>query len=1166
MRQDNFFKNTLFKPSVIREYTGRKQVTLSDHAQNSFEIVNTTGSFKFDPAGSPLKSTQQLNVDFSKFENHTFFNSARNKVHIAFEKIINQYPFDGTRAEYENFFEKLSGFEKYVFDLFPKNTGFLIFDRAGSNPGTHLSIVDFKGSGNNTGNNKLKGEPVLTFNETPFTIECNLFVPSGSSNQNEIIAQRVNAKSQGFTLAISSSENQTSPSGMFDLLFITSDETKSQTVTKTRLPKGQFLHVSAIYDRGQTDNLKILIDGDNEVTSSGKISLSNIDLGTSTFTIGTGSIHTYNGLEFSPTATLSGSLDDFRFFNSSRDKKDTRAYMNREIFSQKDLKLYFKFNEPSGSFSLDSRENENLCLDHSGNELHTKIENFTMSQRDTSRLNVKALKAEDPSTSPVLFPSFKSVRDLSQTLIATASNYDVNNPNLITKLIPDHYLEEEKFLSGYQDILENLEEQPGMSIDEPGGNKIQQAQLITSVLFMWSEIFDDIKLFIDELSRLTKVDYINDDTISSQLLPFLAKYHSFKLPSQFNNASIEQFMQGKNITLNDAHSNKSLQEVQNTIWRRILTDLPEIRKTKGTRASAESVLRNIGINPGTTFRIKEYGGNPRREITNSYQKRTRIGRTLTFSGSLAAPGTTDGEGRPSTRPLLTSGYLSGSRTEPGLPKIQGTFVDGASNNTSDGLLTSGSWTVESVIKMDGNLVHKPKQSIMRLQTTGSYAGSPMNWILYNLVSEKPNIATNETGSLTLYGKVDPLGDKTLKLEIKDIDIFDGSKWHISFGRDANITENYVSSSYFLRAGKSKYISEPEIYSASAIFYDKGQNALNNVASAYNQLGAFITFGSMSLPYSSVYDSVAPGAFLNSVGYTTYPDAKVLDFSGKVSNVRFFTKALTKQETLEHIGNPFSLGVKNPDLNFNFVTNKTGSYEKLRLNYSMGQLVTQSNTSGGIEIFDFTQNNFTGKGTGFEIGKDIIEPLRHDYRSISPKLDTKSSDNKVRIRSFKSLDLAIQANTGIAPVYEVPPSEKPYDDRRVEIEVSSVQALNDDIILLFSSLDYFDNAIGDPELVFSNDYKNLQDMRRIYFNRLTEKMSLTRFFSFFKWFDNTVGDILEDIVPRTSRYLGTNFIIESHTLERAKFPYMYLDMYLGELERPNPGQIYVQQLIGKVKRR
>ena len=105
------FERLLFKPSKIRNLDGTSKVTnvsLAESAQDTFGVMSPTSSFRFDPAGTGLKNTQQLNIDFSKFENHTFFNSARNKVHVGFDKIINTFPFDGTRAEHEEFLNKIN--------------------------------------------------------------------------------------------------------------------------------------------------------------------------------------------------------------------------------------------------------------------------------------------------------------------------------------------------------------------------------------------------------------------------------------------------------------------------------------------------------------------------------------------------------------------------------------------------------------------------------------------------------------------------------------------------------------------------------------------------------------------------------------------------------------------------------------------------------------------------------------------------------------------------------------------------------------------------------------------------------------------------------------------------------------------------------------------------
>ena len=102
------------------------QATYSDFNMSDSSHAST-GSFKYDPLGYPLKNTQQLNVDWSKFEQHTFFSSAEVKVNEAFNKIINSFPFDGTKKEVEEYFDTLTGFEKYVFDSFPRWSGALHF-------------------------------------------------------------------------------------------------------------------------------------------------------------------------------------------------------------------------------------------------------------------------------------------------------------------------------------------------------------------------------------------------------------------------------------------------------------------------------------------------------------------------------------------------------------------------------------------------------------------------------------------------------------------------------------------------------------------------------------------------------------------------------------------------------------------------------------------------------------------------------------------------------------------------------------------------------------------------------------------------------------------------------------------------------------------------------
>jgi hypothetical protein len=40
-------------------------------------------------------------------------------------------------------------------------------------------------------------------------------------------------------------------------------------------------------------------------------------------------------------------------------------------------------------------------------------------------------------------------------------------------------------------------------------------------------------------------------------------------------------------------------------------------------------------------------------------------------------------------------------------------------------------------------------------------------------------------------------------------------------------------------------------------------------------------------------------------------------------------------------------------------------------------------------------------------------------------------------------------------------------------------------------------------------------------------------------------MIETLLPSKTTYLGTNFVIESHVLERPKFKYLFHDHYLDE---------------------
>ena len=72
---------------------------------------------------------------------------------------------------------------------------------------------------------------------------------------------------------------------------------------------------------------------------------------------------------------------------------------------------------------------------------------------------------------------------------------------------------------------------------------------------------------------------------------------------------------------------------------------------------------------------------------------------------------------------------------------------------------------------------------------------------------------------------------------------------------------------------------------------------------------------------------------------------------------------------------------------------------------------------------------------------------------------------------------------------------------------------------------------------------MRNLRRIYFNRLTQKVNFTAFFDFFKFLDDTIGILLEQMLPSDAKLTGPSYVMESNALERSKFTYKYYDLYL-----------------------
>lgn len=1095
-------KPGLFSPTNTRNIQegGDSNSVYLNRGDSSVEAntaLGSTASFKYDVPGDGIKSTQQLNVDWSKFENHTFFNSAQVKTNIAFDKIINEYPFDGTKSEQEIFFDKLTGFEKWVYDEFPKNKGYLYF-ASGSSAGTYVTVKDLAGAQYPTLSRLQTGQTILDPGLNSMTLEAWVypFTPESAGTESSAIVSKISG-STGYAMIL----EKTGSSATVSMMVVSGG---LEDKVSLNVPQNEWTHVHFSWDR--TPGIHTIYGFRNNklfASSSMPIEFKAMNIGGTDLYVGRGdALGT-----FTPTNTLSASIDELRIWHRVRSSSERNEYLRKPVFADNDLKLYFKFNEPSGS-------NSNLVLDHSSNSVHGRLNTggLLLGAREVA---TGSISGETPMTnevafdSPVLFPEHPDSVELRSELLLSASNFDEENPNMISRLVPRHY-----FLEGQaKDSLETEEGDITTDLEgtEPREATLGSTQVLLSLLYTWAKFFDEMKLYIQAFSSLKTLDYQDADTIPCDFLSVFARNEGIDLPPLFAGSSITQYVEGENLQGNVSRDILSLQSIQNQIWKRILINLQDVMKSKGTIHSIKAFIRSVGINPDNNFRIREYGGPTNKPLTFNREKRFEVSTMLDFvSGG-----------------LVTSPELSASsKTEPGWP------YDGAGSNY---LLTSGSFTLEGIYKFNNpeRGFFRTSQSLMRIDNN--------SFLLLNVVATSGS--TDADKKIKLWTRADTtLSKSAMELEITGVDIFDGKQWYVSCGRvrsdDPSNPNTSPSGSYFLRVARHNFGEIVESYSSSSFYQELMTGSAGTHLWANNNLAPRFMIGS---------SSITPAAFpLYLNGNDVPADYSYSDFQGKVTQIRFWSKYLTNEEWPEHVVNYRSVGVRDPRANFNFTTTQTGSWNRLRIDASTDQITSSTDAAGSITLTDFTQNAFELSGSTFPATSSVIVPEQFWFSFISPKIDEGVTENKVRVRGYQDSDKAFATPwSDLAPIYQVDPRETPTDSAKLSIDFSIVDSLDQDIMTIFGSLDELNNILGDPELRFASSYKELDVIREIYFNKLEGKINLKGFFEFYKWFDTNIGSFVEQLVPRKTRFLGTNFVIESHFLERNKVQYQFEDIYLGE---------------------
>lgn len=1129
-----------------------------------------------------FQSTGQFSntIDFSKFENHVFFDSAVSKVNYAFHQVLNYFPLEENKSAVEKYFNEFDGYTKYIYEnKISKSKNALYFD------GT--SQIDIKNSAGyiftlSESNKEKLGKKIFSPNLKQFSFDFWVRPTEISSGQKQCVFQSLNDTeavdtngAKGFTCFIE--DTRIVPPGVEPdsvdpklslVIQVSNDNLSSSETNKTiqfskakcDISFNKFTHIAInIKTRLGKREIEIfkngtLVNDSSYSTSSSKSGLdfSNFDLQDNlSFTIGAAkSSHVVSNVAGNSENLLladlnrfKGILDEFRFFHKTRNASLIIQESKQNIFDQEDLVFCFRFNEPAGEYT-----NNNVVLDSSNNALHSIIKtsdsDATIAETNVLRSYLSSqspvidtpLVYEDEYYSPVIFPEYTSTVDNNENLLKEAAIYDEYNPNLIFKLMPTHYFInsaiDENFNTIYGDIKKSFK--PGRT--QLGSIQLPDTYPLVNLLVVWARFFDNIKIYLDTFTDLLKTN-IHDKTPNRPLLIRMCKLLGLEFKDLFDDTGFlnKKYFDGNTI------SDIKIDSIQNEIWKRILSSTNQFKVSKGTRQAIKSAIQALGINAESYFDIKEISDQQTFLSTDDlYDLKNKQINTKVLDFSKNVTDFSD-----------IFGY-SGNRLS---------FVTNAIKNSSDESFIKNSWTIEGYYKFNKeSLFLMPlTQSLFQVNVTND--PTPPEEHSFDLSVPVFNVVFHKDKNVDTQGRVIAIGRPysvytadgenisadNVNIEISNVDLQNGNLWHIAFARE----ELEKGSNYHLYVNevKNKDTKLQVNVKSQKIFEHVSDTSDTKFSSIYDNSLSATDIEGVTRSYTNKFNiSIGMSKSLtNILNNSAFSLSSAQTVNSKISNVekKFFgqlvginvwSKNLSKQEVLSHSRNFVSFSSETPYSDYSLDISKKG------LMYSF---YTESFI--GDTIYDLSQKNIATNIRLIASNGDYSNLSGNEKVKFTTYVSsTKTTFNRLALNNeniiINSLDDESKANLlGIEKTPQFVQSVKNVDkfanSRVLSVEMSNVKHLNEDIDLYTASANTINSLVSNNDTLYCESYQELNDLSNVYFKRHTSKrIDNQPLIKIFRFCDNVLNSLLKDFVPDNMIFLGTNYVIESHTLERHKYTY------------------------------
>ena len=1081
-------------------------------------------------------------IDFSSASNFSVYGSAEKYYSDAITRIYQEFPYDGSEKEMNQFHLTSSYLDKYILEeRYPRTNGYVLLSAEGW--GTKVSNDSFYGAPATASYEYIffKGGPNTTLTATDNLTTA--FTATPERDQNNVLDI---SKRRGNNLALDAASGSTVEFWMkkeefmgtltsrneviLDIWNNTATGSNSYGRLRVELDDGSPLAPFKVtYRSGSSGLINAYLGGTNStkakilegnwghyaitiLSSSNALTAelyANGVLEDTTSSVGsvneiTGTLTAYVGAlqtaAINPTNSgvtvgakgwgkLTASLDEFRYWKTAR----TGEEVGRNYWTQvrggtntddanTDLGVYFKFNEGiTGDADTDS-----TVLDYSGRISNGAWTGYSTSSRNTGSAMVLAGAADFEFKDPIIYSDHPEVSSLETQLKTSGSVYDYENNSSIFHSLPAWIVESDD--SG---DLKNL------------------TQIIASY-------FDKLQNQIKYVPELKNITYLSSSDKPYPFASNLVESAGLIAPEIFVDATILESIMDRD---EDRQYVLELDDVKNQIYQNIYNNLVYIYKSKGTEKAFRNLIHCYGVDD-QLIRLNTYGNNVVYELRDNFRSVALAKNVVDFDQN----NNHEGSVYQYTDPLNSNSV---------------SFISGTAGGVDLGGEDYTGFTLESEIVFPKRVLPEDsfeyvEPGFITVSLFGMHSADPADstdtsWASGDYADIRIQAIRPETNSkdakFKILSSVSAIPTITTDL-FKDV--YDNSKWNFAVRL---INEKYPLGDVVegVTTSGSTYVATPykiEFYGINTdVDITRNEFYLTGTVANSNAINAL---RSAKRVFAGAHRTNFTGAILQKSDI-------------KLSNVRYWADYIPNETIKAHSRDTENYGTLHPNRSaFLLQSSLTGSYipeaKTLALNWNFYN-ITGSNTSGQFTVSDYSSGStdlqtrygwlgnivdaqHTGLGNFFSASSDAV--IRKQYLNnakqnvpeviqTSEMINIMSDDSKFFARNQRPIDYYLS------------------------IEKSMYQTISDEMINLFATIVEFNTLIGDPINRYRQDYKGLEKARQLFFENVENTPDLDKFIEFYKWIDSSLSIFLQQLIPASAKSSNeVRTLIESHVLERNKY--------------------------------